>query len=335
MAATVPVVGVRALLSAFDRLGLDRVALLAEVELADAPLDDPEGRVPTVQADALWAAAYRISGDERLAMRAVQQLRAGDYRTLAYLAAHCPTVGEGVRRILGFFDLVDRRIRWSLDEDAEPVVLRLQFDGVPEPLPRPPVEYTLGAFLVSLRLTTRVRLRPLRVEVGFPKPRAEAAEEHERVLGPMAYGCTQTRLLVSRPQWRQRVDGADRALADMLEDLAARRLRELPAPTDLREQLHDAIREQLVGGAPSLEAVARQLGMSKRSLQRRLTEAGGSFRAEVEAVRQTLATLMLEDPNLALSEIAWLLGFSDPRAFTRAFRRWHGQAPSAWRRSSR
>ena len=332
MADTVPTVGVRALMSALARLGLHTGDLLEEVGLAGAALDDPEGRVPSAQADALWALAYQRTGDERLAMRAVQQLRVGDYRMLTYLAAHCPTVGDGVRRIVGFFDLVDRRIRWTLDEAEESVALRLQFTGMSDPLPRAPVEYTLGALLVSLRLTTELAVRPLRVEVGFPRPGPDAEAEHHRVLGPMAYGNAATQVRFTRATWRHPVPRADRTLADLLEDLAVRKVQELPPPdADFTTGLHDAVRQRLVGGAPSLEEVARALATSTRSLQRHLSEQGRTFRAEVDAVRRTTAEWLLLDPNLALSEVAWLVGFSDPRAFTRAFRRWHGTTPSAWR----
>lgn len=168
--------------------------------------------------------------------------------------------------------------------------------------------------------------------MGFLEPGPEAAAEHDRVLGPMAYGCEETRLLIPRPVWRSPVPGADRAVADMLEELAARRVQELPGDDgDLRAQLHEANREGLVGGPPSLDDVARRLALSRRSLQRRLTAEGRSFRGEVDDVRKQQAAWLLEDSNLALSEVAWLLGFSDPRPFTRAFRRWHGTTPSAWR----
>jgi AraC-like DNA-binding protein len=332
MAATVPAVGLRALLKALHRLHLPSTALLSEVGLDEAALQDPDARVATEQADALWAAAYRRSGDERLAMHAVQQLQAGDYRTLTYLAAHCATVGEGVRRVIGFFDLIDRRIRWTLDDTGDPVLLRLQFAGMSDPLPRPPVEYTLGAFVVSLRLTTGVDWRPMRVEVGFPRPGDEAAAEHAALLGPVDYGSTVTRLAVSRHWWRHPTPHADATLVALLSDLAGRRLQDLATEDDDDTRLATLLGESLVGGPPSLSETARRLGLSNRSLQRKLADRGTSFREEVARVRKQRAEMMLEDPNLALCEVSWLLGFSDPRAFTRAFRRWHGTTPSEWRR---
>lgn len=335
MAATVPAVGVRALVRALARLDLPADRLLTDAGIDSALLEDPDGRVDQESADAVWASAYRLSGNERLAMQAVQLLRAGDYRTLTYIAANCATLGEGLRRILGFFDLIDRRIQWTLDASGDPVTLGLSFDGVPEPLPRPPVEFTLGALVRTLQLATNVDWRPLRVEVGFPEPGPEAAAEHERVLGPMVYGAPATRLLIQGHWWRHPVPRADGALADMLTELAGRLVGELPVEDDLRTRLRHAVGGALVGGPPTIGDIAGVLGVSERSLQRRLGERGTTFRDEVDTVRQTTAAMLMEDPNLALSEVSWLLGFADPRAFTRAFRRWHGTTPSAWRTTRR
>ena len=129
------------------------------------------------------------------------------------------------------------------------------------------------------------------------------------------------RQLRRRQQLRQRLQA----------HLGARQVEDLPKAQDLRTRLHEALRKALVGGSPSLDEVASSLGMSARSLQRRLSESGTTFRTEIDAVRNHTAQLLLQDPKLALSEVAWLLGFSDPRAFTRAFRRWHGVTPSAFR----
>ena len=332
MAATVPAVGVRALVRALARINVPTERLLADSGIDRKTLDDPDGRIDVASADAVWASAYRLSGDERLAMQAVQTLQANDYRTLTYIAANCLTLGEGLRRILGFFDLIDRRIQWTLDATGDPVTLGLGFEGASEPLPRAPVEYTLGALVHTVRLATGLDWRPLRVDVPFSVPDSEAAAEHERVLGPMRYDAPATRLIIPRYWWLHPVPSADGALADLLTELARRLVSELPVEDDLRNRLRRAVGGALVGGPPTIGTIARQIGVSERSLQRSLGALGTTFRDEVDAVRRASAAMFIEDPNLALSEVSWLLGFSDRRAFTRAFRRWHGTSPSSWRR---
>ena len=97
----------------------------------------------------------------------------------------------------------------------------------------------------------------------------------------------------------------------------------------VRELLAAQIRE----GEPEQAQLARSLGMSERTLQRRLRDEGLAFAALVDKVRTELAELYLSDPKLAVFEVAFLLGYSEPSAFNRAFRRWTGQSPSQFRAS--
>jgi AraC-like DNA-binding protein len=89
----------------------------------------------------------------------------------------------------------------------------------------------------------------------------------------------------------------------------------------------------LLRGEVTLEAVARALGVSTRSLQRRLAQAGTSFQAELDAVRRALAQRLLVEPGASVKAVAYSLGFSQVPAFTRAFRRWTGTAPHAFMRA--
>ena len=104
------------------------------------------------------------------------------------------------------------------------------------------------------------------------------------------------------------------------------------------EALTDAVRRLLVGelcdGEPSLEQIAPRLHMSPRTLHRRLEEEGTSFRQVLAEVRRELAARHLSERRLAIGEIAFLLGFSEPSAFHRAFKRWTGHAPLAYRQMS-
>jgi AraC-like DNA-binding protein len=113
----------------------------------------------------------------------------------------------------------------------------------------------------------------------------------------------------------------------VLSEHAALLLSRLPRGADLIERTRRAIGGRLRGGDPSLEGVARELGMSERSLQRHLRELGSSFNALADEVREATARLYLEQPDMALTEIGFLLGFSEQSAFTRAYKRWTGHTP--------
>jgi len=98
--------------------------------------------------------------------------------------------------------------------------------------------------------------------------------------------------------------------------------------TEVAERVRQVLLELLPAGSPRAEDVSRRLNLSKRSLYRRLSEEGATFQQVLDQTRHTLALHYLKDEALQLSEISFLLGFSDPRSFYRAFRGWTGQTPT-------
>jgi AraC-like DNA-binding protein len=96
-----------------------------------------------------------------------------------------------------------------------------------------------------------------------------------------------------------------------------------------------ALGSRIASGETRMSSIARQLGMSERTLQRRLAEEGASYQELLEEVRKAAAGRYLEESPLAIGEIAYLLGYSEPAAFHRAFRRWHATTPEDFRARSR
>ena len=102
----------------------------------------------------------------------------------------------------------------------------------------------------------------------------------------------------------------------------------------LERRILDYIGDTLSEGVPTLADVASQLGMSTRTLQRRLSEAGLAYQDLIADARKSLTAQLLKRTDYALAEIAFLTGFSDQSTFTRAFKRWHGQTPASFRRGA-
>jgi AraC-like DNA-binding protein len=152
--------------------------------------------------------------------------------------------------------------------------------------------------------------------------------EHERVFGcPVRFEAEHNRLVLDRSAWEAPTSGAHPGVLGVLIEHADLLLSRLPRGPDLIERTRRAIGGRLRGGDPSLESVARELGMSERSLQRHLHELGYTFNALADEVREATARLYLEQPDIALAEIGYLLGFADQTAFHRAFKRWTGRTP--------
>ena len=114
-----------------------------------------------------------------------------------------------------------------------------------------------------------------------------------------------------------------------------RRLSELDATASTADRVRAVLLELLPGNAATIEKAAERLGLSKRTLQRRLEEEGENFRTLVNRVRESLARHYLANTTMSGAEIAFLLGFEDPNSFYRAFQLWTGQTPDSARNAMR
>jgi AraC-like DNA-binding protein len=198
-------------------------------------------------------------------------------------------------------------------------------------VPLAAVEYTFAALYLRTRESLAIDYRPARVEFAAALP-ADTAE-HERVFGcPLRFAAERNALLIDRRDWhRAPARPANDSLFEVLEQHAALLLAGLPPASPLLAELREAVTAELRDGGATLARVGKRLGMSGRTLQRRLDEQQLDFRAVVDEVAAELAKAYLRDQALGLAEIAFLLGFADQSAFTRAFKRWTGVTPGRWR----
>ena len=339
MDASVLAVASNAVLDACARLGLDRAALAGAAGVEPGELDDPDARLPVAKADAIWAAAAAAADDPCLALHAAEALPFGAYRVIDFLSANAPSLGDALERVAAYFPLIDPRGRVVFEREQSPLGpnIALTFESADgRPLPAPAVEYTFAALLLRSREGLGIDWRPLSLELTRTPPSPEIAAELARVFGvvPMS-AAPRDRMLVSAIDWARANAAGDRGLFEVLNRHAAMLVAELPAlgATALIQDLRAAVGAELRGGDPALDRVAGRLGMSGRTLQRRLDDQGLRFGELVDEVRSALAKAYLQDRQMALCEVAFLLGFADQSAFGRAFKRWTGVTPGRWRRA--
>jgi AraC-like DNA-binding protein len=323
---TVLTVSSRALVEACGRLGVDTDALLRAANVERRTLDDPDARLPGSQASALWAKAYELSRDPVLSLHAAEACPIGAYKVIDYMAANARSVGEAFRYSARYFKLINTAVRLPIDEAGNPITFDVESeDGAPG-VSRPYAEYCLAAFVIHVRGATGI---PFPVQrVTFTHARPPDISEHERVFGcPVRFEAERTRMYLDRTAWETPTSGAHQGVLAVLIEHADMLLQKLPRGPDLVERTRRAIAEHLRGRDPTLENVARELGMSERSLQRHLREHGHTYNSLADEVRAATARLYLEQPDIALAEVGYLLGFSDQSTFNRAFKRWTGFTP--------
>jgi AraC-like DNA-binding protein len=192
----------------------------------------------------------------------------------------------------------------------------------------------LGTVTLIRDLTGLGPSEPVALEARFqhpPLPR-EALEELEASLTcPIRFNASDTRLVLSERVTERPLLAQNRDLFAYLDRHALALQERLARAPSLAGRLRELLVERLRDGEPDQPSIARALGLSERTLQRRLQEESSSFAGLVDEVRSDLARGYLSDSKLAIFEIAFLLGYSEPSAFNRAFRRWTGQSPSEFR----
>ena len=322
------------MIAAAEALGLDGDALLAEVGLDRAGLADPELRIPASQADALWQAIAARCDDPDLPLHAAERLPFGAYRVVDYLAAHAPSLGAALERVIAYFPLIDPRGRFVVEPHGEHRELAMRSTLPGGAIRRGAAEYTFAALVLRLRAGTGQPFVPTRVCFAAPAP--ASTRELARVFAcPLEFDADRHSLWIAEADWQRPGLQADPALFAVLERHAAMLLAALPPASPRVAELRQAIAAELRAGEPTLAQVGKRLGMSGRTLQRRLDDERLRFGAVVDEVKAEVAKARLADPSLAICEIAFMLGFADQSAFTRAFKRWTGATPGQWRQRPR
>ena len=323
----------RPLLQYCERLGLPSSLLLERAGIDLVIGNDPNAFVAVDKVVGLWLHAVALTGDEHLSMHVAEWTPEGSRSIMYFLFANALTVGDALRKAVTFYRSFGNTGQASIEEQGEAVALR--YDDVPGfSAPREAREWALVLTYCGVRSATGIDFSPLRVELAYPAP--ADTREHERIFRcPVHFERDASRLWLRREDWERHTLHADPDLLRILEGRAHDMAGELPDIASVGDALRSVVALELERGVPSVHDVARRLRLSSRTLQRRLAAEGLSFTDVVDRTREAAARRLLKEPNLALVEVAELLGFSDQSAFTRAFRAWSGTTPAEFRRQSR
>jgi len=310
--------------------GAPSEAFWRATDLTPEIVADADARISAAQFCVVWGEAIRESGDPQIALAIAAATPPGAFGVVEYVCRAAPTLGDALRQWVRYLNLLDDAVSVGLvdDPDGERACLRVLVESeAPAPASH---ELCFALVAAQARALGAAPFRLLGVEFTHRAP-GDPAAYRRWFDAPVTFGADATQLVLPRAALASPLTSADPNLNAILarhaDDLRDREPGGPPLTAQIRRLLRTALRED----RGHVDLVARQVGMTARSLQRRLKDEGTSFQALREDVRRELATRYL-DGDLSISEISFLLGFSEPSAFFRAFKRWTGQTPVEARR---
>jgi AraC-like DNA-binding protein len=305
--------------------------LLSAAGLTVEQIQDPRGRIGVrSQIDFLNLVAEALR-DELLGFHLVQDFEPREMGLLYYVQASSATFGNALTRLARYSSIIHQGLSITCHHDDSVRVL-VNFVGVPRHIDRHQMEALTTLLIRISQQLTAAPLRPLRIR--FAHPRCQSSSELEKAFGrAIEFGAEQDEITFAGAVWNLPVVSADPYLNECLvaywEDALKRRGSN---PKPLRAAIENAILPLLPHGKARIGDIASALGVTTRTLSRRLAAEGLTFGHVLDEMRADLGRRYMDDPNLSIGEIAWLLGFQEASAFTHAFKRWTGKTPSQWRR---
>jgi AraC-like DNA-binding protein len=312
--------------------GVEPEEVYRAVNLNPAILSDPDNRIPFAQLVALYEHAARLTGDDAFGLHIGESSNPELFDVLGYVLVNSPTLGDALNRLVHYHSIWSDGAHFSLDVTGARARLAYEYLDWQGGARRHDCEMTLSISVSFARRVTGVAWSPR--EVSFQHPKPESVAEHRRIFrAPVRFGRPANELIFDSSLLALPIKRADPGLCDILDRQAKELLAKIPREDSLTDRVRGILREALNGGEPKLQTVAHKLGISVRTLQRKLRTEGTSIQDLLDEVRSDLSKSYLREPKLALCEVAYLLGFSEPSAFHRAFRRWTGMTPKAFRRA--
>jgi AraC-like DNA-binding protein len=310
-------------------LGVDPTELLRRAGLPLSLFSEESVQVTTEQLFALWQAISELSDDPAIGLKLAEQVPLAQHHPASIAAHHARNFRDGLQR-MGRYKLLCGSEEMRLSEKGSEGVLEFSWLLSREKVPLFLLDAAFASMLQLGKRGTGVLIRPLRIELRHPPENREMREGY--------FGCA-VKFRAARNAMVFRRSDLDlpfitynAELVAMLSPQIDRELAKKRSELTVAAHVKWVLMRLLGGRSPEIHDVAKELGMSRRTLQRRITAEQTTFRRLISDARRELARSYLLQPALEFAEVACLLGYEDPNSFFRAFREWEGTTPGEWRR---
>ncbi|MEH1868994.1 MAG: AraC family transcriptional regulator [Nostoc sp.] len=316
------------------KYGVDADSLCAAVGIEPALLKMPDQRITGELHSAVWCEAVQQTGDQNLGLHMGEAFNPATFGIVGYVLVNCQTFEQVLEKLSRYTHLFSQGayIHFSVSQgfvlcDCD-IVGDLKNYLLKEP--RQAIESTFASLLTATQMLTGKSLAPQAVWFQHSPP--ADISDHARIFGiGVRFSMPKNRIIFNANCLNWPVLSANSNLLPVFEQHAQAMLDAINRESNYTRQVVQALTQQLKGELPSQEVFARSLAISVRQLQRELQAEGTSYQQLLDETRKQLALRHLKNPDSSISDVAFLLGFSEPSAFHRAFKRWTGQTPRNYR----
>ncbi len=312
------------------RQGHGLAPILAGTSLAASGIHHVGARVSQADFVQLVANAQTLTRDPALGLHLGERLNLSAHAILGQAFMTCHDLHQVLELFMKYYHLLSPGLELTLERTES--VYRLTTITAPDPTLE-----TFGAELMAAAMLNTLRgllnRSDLALQVDFPYPEPAYRAAYSELFGPhwVRFNCSHQRISFDRRLGDTPLPSSNPALRELYEEECARLLSDLEGTDLVAEQILSLLRK-LEGQYPQMPQVARMLNISPRTLRRRLESEGAAFQPLLDSVRAEHATRHLRNTRLPLASIAYMIGFSDPSNFRRAYRKWTGRTPAQVRR---
>jgi len=328
---TVQAKAVEKIINAATPHGVKPETLYAAVKLDPAVLSDPDNRIPFAQLVALYEKAAELTGDHNFGLHLGERIDLSAFDVVGYSALNSPTLGAAFTRVARYHSIWTDGALFKLESANDTTAVLYSYVDTIIQERRHDTEMTFATVTALCRNLATPDFALTAVEFQHEAP--PDISDHLRLFRcPVHFAAQSNKLSFPSSFLSLPIAKADASLCALLDRHAEDLLEKFPPRDSLIDHVRSIIANEFRGGDPSLEHVADQLGFTPRTLQRKLQELNTSHNELVDQMRRQLAMRYLRERNMAICEVAYLLGFSESSSFHRAFKRWTGLTPKEYRK---